>query len=202
MPLLVLAYVLCGGTARAHDMMFGSKWDDLRFMGEEDAGTPPSPGTTSKVRMDVCVLEVHSGRGKRVANSITGRTIRGWERSGVLTGEQYETLLQSVSEGWNQQAFQSTVVTPAHRLGTMSWTPEGEERPALVDLRFARDNSGLWEGWVEFQGAEAEATLEAAFWTTASRFFLRGKSSGDWLLVVTVAEEPSWNQEAFIDQVD
>lgn len=202
MLLLVLAYVACGGTALAHDVTFGPKWDDLRFMGEDEAETASMSSSAPKVRMDVYVLEVHAGQGKRLANSITGRTLGGRERSGVLTYEQHEALLRSVNDGWNLRAFQSTVVTSAHRLGTTSWTPEGEASPALVDLRFARDSSGLWSGWVEFQGAEAEETLEAEFWTTANRFFLRGNSSGDWLLVVTVADEPTWNSEPFIDRVD
>jgi len=182
-------YVLCGGAAFAHDILFGSKWDDLRFMDDDASGTTHAPEHASKVRMEVDVFKVRAGRGKRVANRITGHIIKGRERSGVLTDKQYVDLLRSVNDGWNLRAFQSTVVTFADRLGTASWRPEGEDTQALVDMRFARYDDGLWKGSVDFLSINADKALQAQFRTTENRLFLRGKRGGDWLLVVTVRDD-------------
>lgn len=176
----VLLSTLFGDAAFAHEVRFGSQWSDLQFM---DDGP-------SEVVMVVDVLEVRAGRGKRLANDITGRIIKGRERSGVLADEQYRDLLRSVSEGQNLRTFQSTVVTSADRVGTTSWTPEGVNGKAVVDLRFAHGDGGLWEGTVKYRALDADKALQGEYRAVANRFFLRGKSGGDWLLMVTVMEEP------------
>ncbi|MEN0065781.1 MAG: hypothetical protein AAGA48_26820 [Myxococcota bacterium] len=203
---VALLLPLFGNTAFAHDMGFGSQWRDLEFM--EDGASPGS----DKIVLVVDVLEVRAGRGKRLANSITGRITNGRERSGVLAEEQYRDLLRSVNEGKNLRAYRSTVVTAADRLGTTSWTPQGADGKAVVDLRFARDE-GLWAGTVEFRALDADKALQGEYRAVANRFFLRGKSGSDWLLMVTLLDEtprdrrvdpwqqpsPSWSPEEALE---
>ncbi|MEO0603275.1 MAG: hypothetical protein AAF211_17685 [Myxococcota bacterium] len=174
-----LLYALFGHAAFAHEVRFGPQWSDLEFMDQR----------SSEVVIVVDVLEVRAGRGRRVANRITGRVNKERERSGVLAEEQYRDLLRSVNEGRNRRAFQSTVETVADRIGATSWTSDGESGRALVAVGFGRDDSGLWEGTVEFLSFDDDNALRAEYRAVANRFFLRGKRRGDWLLMVTVLDD-------------
>jgi hypothetical protein len=178
--LVVLGCGLFGPFASAHPVVFGDDWE-FRYMDD------PAPPPVSGVRMVVHVLELRTARGRRLVNRLTGRLREERTRSGDLGDAPYAELLQSVDTGWTRRALQTTTLAEADGRATSSWVIEGRDEPAQLDMRFARTPAGTWEGEVTLRVDDTDDALSANLRGADNRFFLRGRSGGEWLLIVTVS---------------